>query len=87
MKSIILFLSVVFSVSCFAQQAQNLDSKVTNVTLFLSGAQVTRTTQATLQPGIAEITFTGLSENIDANTICMTWAGKETKVQVYYKIS
>jgi hypothetical protein len=49
MKNIVLILAVLLSASCLAQQAQNLDSKVTNVTLFLSGAQVTRSAQATLK--------------------------------------
>jgi len=87
MKRTILFLATMLSVSCFAQQAQNLDSKVTNVTLFLSGAQVTRTAQASLQPGITEMTFTGLSEGIDANTIRLTGEGNFTIISVNSRVN
>lgn len=87
MKNIILLLAVLVGFSCFAQQSQNLDSKVTNVTLFLSGAQVTRTAQATLKPGISEFVFTGLSENIDANTIRLTGEGSFTIISVNSRIN
>lgn len=87
MKTLTLSLIFLFSVSCFAQLAQNLDSKVTNVTLFLSGAQVTRTAQATLQQGITEIAFTGLSENIDANTIRLSGEGNFTIISVNSRVN
>ncbi|MDO9255003.1 MAG: mucoidy inhibitor MuiA family protein [Bacteroidales bacterium] len=87
MKNIILILAVLLSASCFAQQAQTLDSKVTNVTLFLSGAQVTRAAQATLKAGISELTFTGLSENIDANTIRLTGEGSFTIISVNSRVN
>jgi hypothetical protein len=87
MKNIILFLAVLLSVSSLAQQAQNLDSKVTNITLFLSGAQVTRSAQATLPAGITELTFTGLSENIDVNTIRLTGEGSFTIISVNSRVN
>jgi len=87
MKNLILFLALMLSISAFAQQTQNPDSKVTNVTLFLAGAQVTRNAQATLQPGITELTFSGLSENIDANTIRITGEGSFTIISVNSRIN
>jgi hypothetical protein len=87
MKKILLLLAVLLSVSSYSQQAQNLDSKVTNVTLFLSGAQVTRVAQATIKAGISELTFTGLSENIDANTIRLTGEGSFTIISVNSRVN
>jgi len=87
MKTILLFLAVALSAVCSAQQAQSPDSKVSSVTLFLSGAQVTRTAQASLQPGITELTFTGLSQNIDANTIRLTGEGSFTIISVNSRIN
>jgi hypothetical protein len=87
MKRILSLLAVAFATSCFAQQTQSLDSKVTNVTLFLSGAQVTRSAQATLQAGITELTFSGLSENIDANTIRLNGEGNFTIISVNSRIN
>ena len=87
MKPILLLLAVVLSSVCSAQQAQSPDTKVSSVTLFLSGAQVTRTAQAMLQPGITELTFTGLSQNIDANTIRLTGEGSFTIISVNSRIN
>ena len=87
MKNIILLLVFLLSVSSYAQQSQNLDSKVTNVTLFLSGAQVTRSAEAILKTGISELTFTGLSENIDANTIRLTGEGSFTIISVNSRVN
>ncbi len=87
MKPILLLLAVALSAVCSAQQAQSPESKVSSVTLFLSGAQVTRTAQAMLQPGITELTFTGLSQNIDANTIRFTGEGSFTIISVNSRIN
>lgn len=87
MKTIVLFVLVLLSFTSYAQQIQNLDSKVTNVTLFLSGAQVSRSAQAILKAGISELTFTGLSENIDANTIRLTGEGSFTIISVNSRIN
>ena len=87
MKSILLILAVAIAASCFAQQTQSLDSKVTNVTLFLSGAQVTRSAQSSLPAGITELTFSGLSETIDANTIRLTGEGNFTIISVNSRIN
>ncbi len=87
MKPILLLFAVALSAVCSAQQAQSPESKVSSVTLFLSGAQVTRTAQAMLQPGITELTFTGLSQNIDANTIRFTGEGSFTIISVNSRIN
>ncbi len=87
MKIILLLLALGSAASCFAQQTESPDSKVTDVTLFLSGAQVTRTAQETIQAGITELTFTGLSENIDANTIRLTGEGDFTIISVNSRIN
>lgn len=87
MKPIILFLAILLNLSCIAQQSLTLDSKVTAVTLFLSGAQVTRTAQASLPTGITELTFSGLSSGIDANTIRLTGEGDFTIISVNSRIN
>ena len=40
-----------------------------------------------LQPGITELTFTGLSQNIDANTIRLTGEGSFTIISVNSRIN
>lgn len=46
-----------------------LDSKVSSVTVFLSGAQVTREGQAKLSTGNNEVIISGLTQDIDPNSI------------------
>ncbi len=87
MKLTLILLAVALSAVCSAQQAQSPETKVSNVTLFLSGAQVTRTAQAMLQPGITELTFSGLSRNIDANTIRFNGEGNFTIISVNSRIN
>ena len=87
MKLTLILLAVALSAVCSAQQAQSPESKVSSVTLFLSGAQVTRTAQASLQTGITELTFTGLSQNIDPNTIRLTGEGSFTIISVNSRIN
>ena len=87
MKLTLILLAVALSAVCSAQQAQSPETKVSNVTLFLSGAQVTRTAQAMLQPGITELTFSGLSQNIDANTIRFNGEGNFTIISVNSRIN
>ena len=46
-----------------------LPSRIKSVTVYLSGAQITRTAHCTLSEGSNEITFTGLSHKIDESSI------------------
>ena len=46
-----------------------LKSTITHVTVYLSGAQITRTSNCTLEKGMNEMVFTGLSHKIDESSI------------------
>ncbi len=62
------------------------DSKVEKVTVFLAGAQVSRSGFFNLQPGVSEVTFTGLSAFIDANSLQAKGIGDFTIMDVKYDV-
>lgn len=62
------------------------DSKIEKVTVFLSGAQVNRSGVFNLAPGISEVSFTGLSAYIDANSLQAKGLGDFTIMDVKYNI-
>lgn len=85
MKTFILLLICMIAVNIQAQQSINAVSKPKNVTLFLSGAQVTRSANVNLQSGITDVIFPELSDNIDPNTIRVTGQGAFTIISVNHQ--
>lgn len=71
----------------FGQDSIKVNSKAEQVTLFLSGAQVTRSAQVALSSGTTEITFTKLSQYIDPNTVRVSGEGDFTIVSVNSRIN
>lgn len=82
MKTFILLFICLMAINLQAQQSINAVSKPKSVTLFLSGAQVTRTANVNLQAGITDVIFPELSDNIDPNTIRVTGQGAFTIISV-----
>ncbi|MEO0570466.1 MAG: mucoidy inhibitor MuiA family protein [Bacteroidota bacterium] len=67
MKNLIVLL---FLVSGFGlANDKKVTSKIEEVTVYLSGAQITRTAQCQLSEGSHEVVFTGLSHKIDESSI------------------
>ena len=64
------------------QAQQRVDSHIEGVTLFLEGAQVTRTAEATLSVGEQRLNFTGISSLIDANSLQVRAKGPFTVLAV-----
>lgn len=65
-----LILALVLSVSvAFAQVEKPVDSKITNVTVFLSKAQVTREVKTRLEAGKTTLVITGLTASMDLESI------------------
>lgn len=67
MKNLALLLFFV-SIFSFANDIKT-PSEITEVTVYLSGAQITRTANCTLTEGSNEVIFTGLSPKIDESSI------------------
>jgi uncharacterized protein (TIGR02231 family) len=71
MKSIHLLWMLALTASCaFAQTTQkNIDSKVTKVTVFPDGAQVTRTSHVAVPAGRTDLVFTGISPYMNVSSL------------------
>jgi uncharacterized protein (TIGR02231 family) len=63
------FALLFLSASLFAQQGKLVESKITDVTLFLSGAQVTHEAEVSLKAGENVLRFSDLTVNLDPNSI------------------
>ena len=60
---------VALAVTAGANEVQKVASKVQKVTVFLNGAQVTRTAMVNINPGVSQIVFGGISPGLDAQSI------------------
>lgn len=74
MKSIILLLSF-FAFSAMASEQVEVKSKIKNVVVYQQGAQVKREGSFTLKKGISELVISGISSEIDPNTLQINATG------------
>lgn len=65
-----------------ADDRQKIVSKIQGVTVFLTGAQITRTATATITPGNSALVFEGLSPDVDAQSIQVKADGNFTILSV-----
>jgi uncharacterized protein (TIGR02231 family) len=68
-RSVILLAFALFLNNCFAQQEKQVDSKITQVTVFLTRAQVTREIKTSLTAGKTSLVVTGLTSALDPESI------------------
>ena len=70
MKTIVLWsLLIVISSTSFSQTDKPVDSKITNVTVFLNRAQVTREVKTRIEAGKTNIILNGLTSQLDQQSI------------------
>jgi hypothetical protein len=70
MRVILFVFALLFSVSAGAQVKKlNAETTINNVTIFSSGARVERTSAVSIQPGRTEIAFSGLSNQLEQQTV------------------
>jgi TonB-dependent SusC/RagA subfamily outer membrane receptor len=62
-------------------------SKIKEVTVYLNGAQITRTASCELQEGSNEVIFTGLSHKIDESSIQVSGLGAVSILSIAYHIN
>jgi conserved hypothetical protein len=67
--------------------ASKVPSKIKEVTVYLSGAQITRTANCSLQEGSNEVIFTGLSHKIDESSIQISGLGAVSILSIVYNIN
>lgn len=64
-----------FSLAVSAQTDRSVESKISNVTVFLSKAQVTREVKTRLDPGKTNLIITGLTSQLDPQSIQVSGKG------------
>lgn len=70
-----------------ADDTQKIISKVQKVTLFLNGAQVTRTSTVNITAGTSTLVFEDISPNIDVQSIQVRGAGDFTILSVKHEMN
>lgn len=78
-KLIALCLSVVSSLALFAQT--NVDSKITQVTVYLQGAQLTHTAETQVAQGKQTVVFTGLSADMQPESVVLECGNRNVVFQ------
>ena len=87
-KLLVLFSILLQTVQSFAQTEEyiDVDSKITEVTVFLRGAQIERTGSKLVDPGVSKMRFSYLSPDVDPNSIKVTAKGAITILSVTHGI-
>jgi uncharacterized protein (TIGR02231 family) len=68
-KLSIIFFAVMFTISLAAEVEKSVESKIESVTVFLQGAQITRTASVNIPSGVSKIVFEGVSPHLKTNSI------------------
>jgi uncharacterized protein (TIGR02231 family) len=69
------FLLLFAALNVFAQQEKKVDSRITNVTVFLNKAQITREIKTRIEAGKTTLVITGLSSQIDKQSLQVAGKG------------
>jgi Domain of unknown function (DUF4139)/N-terminal domain of unknown function (DUF4140) len=70
MRILYIALSLLFCISSYSQPKKiNAETTIQQVTIFSSGARVERASSVLIQPGRSEISFAGLSNQLDQQTV------------------
>ena len=75
MKTLVLALLMVAGFSARAQQEKKVESKITEVTVFLSNAQITREIRSRIEAGKSTLIVSGLSSQIDQQSLQVAGKG------------
>jgi uncharacterized protein (TIGR02231 family) len=74
-KISLLVLATVYSIAGFPQEEKPVDSKITNVTVFLNKAQITREVKTRLEAGKTSLVVKGLTSQLDQQSIQVSGKG------------
>ena len=81
---ILKFLFILLSIQWVSAQKQ---SKISDVTVYLDGAEITRTSTVNLNSGTTEFTFNGLSPNIEESSIQISGLKNASILSINYGIN
>lgn len=85
MKLLSSLLLSLFVAIAFAKDPINIASKIDQVTVFLNGAQVTRTAKAPIPLGVSTLYFNEITQFMDPNSIQLTGKGRLTILSISHK--
>ncbi|MCG8577731.1 MAG: DUF4139 domain-containing protein [Flavobacteriales bacterium] len=84
----LLFIVLLFSISCYAEKQSTVKSKINKVTVYQQGAQIYRKASFQASKGINTIIIEGISPNIDPNSLQVNASGNvillDSKYNVFY---
>lgn len=86
-SGLVLLLSLFLPNLATAQSQKTISSEVTDVTVYLDGAAITRTARVALNTGVTEVKITGLSNTIDASSLQVTGGGNATILSAGYQVN
>ena len=87
MKQFLSGLFAIFLATNINATEKEISSTITGVTVFRNGAQVTRTTKATIPAGNTILKFTGISANINPQSIQLGATGDFTILSVTHQLN
>lgn len=88
MKKLLMFPALIVPFLIYGGENETrVKSDIKEVTVFLSGAQVTSVGSATINPGTSDLVFENLSPNINSNSIQAKGEGDFTILSVAYKMN
>ncbi len=81
-----LAVALLFSFSAVAQsESKTVKSEITEVTVFQQGAQVSRKANVQVPAGTSTLLFSGLTQNMDPNSIMLGGSGNLTVLSITHK--
>jgi len=80
-------IGLALSLSNFAQTEKELSTRITDVTVYISGAQVERNGNTTVNSGSSKIVLKGLSPYIDASSVQVKGKGNFIILSVNHKLN
>ena len=88
MKKLFAFVLLMSSFTAWATEKENVKSSITEVTVYMQGAQVFRKASYTVKPGITEIIIDGICPTIDPKSIQVKATGNivilDSKYSLFY---
>ena len=84
---LIIAIPLVSVAASFAEAEKTVTSKIKDVTVYLSGAEINRSGNTSLNAGDTYVLFKNLSPNIDANTIQVKGKGNFTILSVVHRLN
>ncbi len=85
-KLITIIIAAFICLPLFAQEEAHVDSKISKVTVYQKGAEVSRTAKAQIPSGASTIVFSGLSSKLDKESVQVKASGNVSVLSVVHNL-